>query len=563
MSIDFIQDGPVLKNTFRSDLSFQSFLNWKIQSQQKADIFQDLDGMGELARTEWLSLAKQAEAEPPRLRQYDPWGTRIDQLELSPAWSKLSDIAALEGIVSTAYDRTLGPIARMFQMAKLYMYHPSSAFFSCPLAMTDGAARVLELYGLKNPELKKAFTHLTSRDPEKFWTSGQWMTEKTGGSDVSQTSTVVKNENGVDRLYGIKWFSSSTASQMALALARKEGAAEGSKGLTLYYVETHRKSADKIEKNFFDKTLNSSKNHNFLNNIKILRLKDKLGTKALPTAELELCGTPAIQIGEEAKGVRTVATMLNITRLYNSVCSVAHEARMIQLLTSYSEKRMAFGKKIIDQVLHRETLAKLYAKHMADVILTFSVIELLGKEECGTATEKEKQLLRLMTPIVKLMTAQNAMQVAADVLEAFGGVGYIEDLGIASFFRDARVFSIWEGTTNVLSLDVLRVLSSEGSFMTWVEEVKPSLEKEETEWVDACLKLFKSEDKDLIQSQARSIAFGIGTLWISSMWKKGAQAGFLSKALFSLWSESKSQNLVFFKDNRQQHDEIFKELKLF
>lgn len=537
MSVDFIQDGPVLKNTFTADLAIQSFLKWKISSPSAKDIFQDLQGMGELASGGWLELARYAEANPPRVNHFDPWGQRIDLLELSPAWHRLSDIAALEGIVATAYDRTLGPTARLYQMAKLYLYHPSSAFFSCPLAMTDGAARVLELYGLQNPELKKAFINLTSRDPQKFWTSGQWMTEKTGGSDVSGTSTVVKNEGGVDRLYGIKWFSSSTASPMALALARKENAPQGSKGLTLYLVPTYKAPG-------------------VLNKIEILRLKDKLGTRALPTAELKLDGSEAIQVGEEGKGVRTVATMLNITRLYNSVCAVSHEVRMIQLLVSYSEKRQAFGKKIKDHVLHRETLAKLCAQHMADVILTFSVIEFLGKDECGVATEKEKMLLRLMTPIVKLMTAQSAMKIAGEVLEGFGGVGYIEDLGIASYFRDARVFSIWEGTTNVLSLDVLRVLSAEESFSVWLDEVKPSLTQSDLEWVDSWVKVLKSKDADLIQSEARNLAFGLGTLWIQSVWKNGVKAGALSEMALGLWSEIKSQNLVLPKDNRQVHDEI-------
>lgn len=540
MSEDFVQEGPVLTNTFAVDRSFQSFLKWKINSPSSNDIFHDLHGMGALAAGEWMRLAKQAEAELPRVRQFDAWGKRIDQLELSPAWSCLQNIAALDGIVATAYDRTFGPVARLYQMAKLYLYHPSSAFFSCPLAMTDGAARVLELYAPKSNQqttLKKAFANLISRDPERFWTSGQWMTEKTGGSDVSLTSTIVKNENGEDRLYGIKWFSSSTASPMALALARREDAPAGSKGLSLYYVETHDEN-------------------NRLNNIEILRLKDKLGTKALPTAELHLHGAKAIQVGEEFKGVRTVSTMLNITRLYNAVCSVAHQARMIQLLVSYSDKRRAFSKKIKEQPLHRKTLAELCAKHMADVILTFSVVELLGKEECGVATEKEKMLLRLMTPIVKLATAQNAMQIAADVLEGFGGVGYIEDLGIASYFRDARVFGIWEGTTNVLSLDVLRVLASEESFTVWFEEVKSSLNARDLDWIEGHAKVLKSNDSELIQSNARALAIGMAGLWINSVWKKGVDAKALSSSLYGLWSEQKSQNLVVASDDRQVHGEI-------
>src|SRR5690606_4112745 len=225
---------------------------------------------------------------------YDPWGKRIDEIKVSDSWNQLHEIAAEEGIVAAGYERTQGEFSRLYQFAKLYLYHPSSAIYSCPLAMTDGAARLLELYGTEDMK-ERAYKFLTSRDPQTFWTSGQWMTERTGGSDVSGTSTIAKKEGDQYKLYGVKWFTSATTSQMAMTLAR----IEGDEKLSLFYLELRDKSGE-------------------LQNIQINRLKDKLGTKALPTAELTLSGTPATLVGEAGKGIKTISTLFNITRLYNA-----------------------------------------------------------------------------------------------------------------------------------------------------------------------------------------------------------------------------------------------------
>ncbi len=483
--MEFHQVGPSITNTFESDSLLRSTLRRVLPIDVFAKIETHLKHVGELAVTDWLRWSREAETNKPRLLQFDAYGRRKDEIVMSDGWRHLEAAAATEGIVASGYSREFGEFSRVYQAALLYLFHPSSAFVSCPLAMTDGAARAIELYGddaLKNT----AFTHLTSRDPSKFWTSGQWMTEKTGGSDVSGTSTVARRNGEAWSLSGVKWFTSATTSQMAMLLARPEGAEEGSRGLSLFYTE-----------------LRDAKGS--LNNIEILRLKEKLGTDALPTAELRLNGLPARLVGGEGHGVRKISSLFNITRVYNSVCSIGHLRRALDLAQSYSRVRVAFGKPIIEHPLHKQTLDVVESSFRRAFELTFRVAHLLGRDETGTATERERLLLRALTPISKLYSARVCMAGVSEVVEAFGGVGYIEDSGIPRLLRDAQVFSIWEGTTNVLALDFLRALDKEETrreFIAAVEE-KFSISVLGEAWSKA--KAILAAPKD--EAQARHLSF--------------------------------------------------------
>lgn len=500
MATDFFQNGPELTNTFESDLWLRMWLEDRVPKKYLSLIEKDLKPFGARCATEIRNLGFKAENHPPQLKQFDPWGKRIDEIEVSGAWRALHKISAEEGLVSIGYERKLDEWSRLYQFSKLYLFHPSSAFYSCPLAMTDGAARVLELTKVKLPE--DPFKHLTSREKEQFWTSGQWMTEKTGGSDVSGTSTVAKKVKDHYELSGVKWFSSATTSEMALALARIEGAPEGSKGLSLFYVPMRNKQGG-------------------LNNIEILRLKNKMGTKALPTAELELKGAMAYLISEPGQGVKAVSTMLNITRLYNSICSISHVARGLQLIESYSKERKAFGKKIEEHPLHIETFDEVRAEWSIGFALTMYVCELLGRDETSKASEDEKLLLRLLTPIIKLLTAKRAVAHTSEVVEGFGGAGYIEDTEVPVLFRDAQVFSIWEGTTNVLSLDVLRVLSKPEVFKSYVLIIEEKLQQFNNKDYKALVMLRLEIISKLVQTirtegreeWARKLAFQMGDLF--------------------------------------------------
>jgi hypothetical protein len=201
-----------------------------------------------------------------------------------------------------------------------------------------------------------------------------------------------------------------------------------------------------------------------LQNIRIDRLKDKLGTRKLPTAELTLDGAVAHLVGGERHGVRLIAPVLNQTRVWNSFAALSYFRKGLMLLRDYARRRSIGGKPLADLPLHQDTLAGLQAEFEAGLHLALHVAELMGKQEHGLLDDRHRILLRLLIPIVKLMTAKQAVAGLSEIVEGFGGAGYVEDTGIPGLLRDAQVFSIWEGTTDVLSIDTLKVLGAEGAW---------------------------------------------------------------------------------------------------
>nr|XP_043881155.1 acyl-CoA dehydrogenase family member 11-like [Solea senegalensis] len=439
----FFQERPVLRNPFLEDALLRGYLKRHLPHEAARS---DLCAFGERVANEVDTWGRECEMTPPQLIQFDPWGQRIDHIVTSPAWKRMKDLSAEEGLVAIGYERSFGEWSRVYQMSKLYIFSPSSGLYTCPLAMTDGAAKVIQSIGVTSP-VDEAYSRLTTREPEWFWTSGQWMTERQGGSDVaSGTETVaVPQSDGTYTLHGFKWFTSATDADMTLTLARVlDGAGatiSGSRGLSLFYAEVSRDESGQLR------------------GIEVQRLKDKLGTRQMPTAELLLDGLPAHRLSEEGRGVASIANMLTITRIHNSISAVAAMRRVVQLSRDYATRRSAFGKVLKDHPLHMQTLARMEVETRGAFLLVMDVCRLLGREESGIATQLDTYLLRLLTPVVKLYTGKQAVAVVSEGLESFGGQGYIEDTGLPGLLRDAQVLSIWEGTTNILSLDVLRCVA--------------------------------------------------------------------------------------------------------
>ncbi|KAJ3305367.1 hypothetical protein HDV03_001660 [Kappamyces sp. JEL0829] len=424
---EFIQPAPVLADPLQDNLLEGVFRFYGIYGHELIDFSL------RVVSKELLAHAQEAERNQPTVDHYDTFGKRVDNLHTSSGWKFMKRFAAENALVAGPYVDLGNPKARLLQFAKIMLWVPHSALFTCPLAMTDGAAKVLS----QLPQHQECYHALTSKDPESFATSGQWMTERPGGSDLSNSETIANQVHGPDYLLdGFKWFSSATDADMSLALARTVS------GLSLFLVDLKKAGPT----------------------IQIVRLKKKHGTHPLPTAELRLSQAPGVLIGQEGKGVKNISPLLNITRIHNSVASLGYFSRAYQVLAAYSAVRMVGTKRLIELPLHQRTLARLQLTRLGLTHLTFFAIYLLGKEEARQASPTEVLLLRAITPLTKAYVAKLSYEATQECCEGLGGMGYIENeniqLNVSRMLRDSLVLTIWEGTSNVLAHDFWRVLKS-------------------------------------------------------------------------------------------------------
>ncbi|OJJ69557.1 hypothetical protein ASPBRDRAFT_45891 [Aspergillus brasiliensis CBS 101740] len=439
-----------------------------------------------------LQHSVDAETNPPVLRPLTTFGeeNRVDPLWTSTGWKALKAIGQEEGLVSVAYEtENTTWNRRVHQFALNHVWSGSAAMTGCPASMTDGAAKLLAAH-LGDPDgdqpgrgevLREAYRRLISRDPNVAWTSGQWMTERKGGSDVRGTETIARRLTdeellqeasqrdahgmplGPWRIDGFKWFSSATDSEMTVMLAQT------TKGLSLFYAPVRRRASRSA----------SSPNETELNGIRIQRLKNKVGTKQLPTAELELKGVRGWLIGEEGRGVKEVATILNITRLYTAAGSVAGWGRGLAICRAYTRARKVQGSLLADIPQHVRWMAVETVKYSAAMHWAFFGIALQGSVEqdwdlmvrntkAAAIIPRDRKhaaaLLRLITPALKAQASVGSVQGLRECMEGLGGVGYCENnedggiLNVARILRDTLVNPIWEGTVSVMAEDVVRVI---------------------------------------------------------------------------------------------------------
>ena len=457
--------------------------------------------VGRAAAAELQTWGDACERQPAVLCQFDGWGNRVDEVVYPDAWRQLAAAAARSGLVGLPYEtETIGRAdARSVQAALCYLFAPSTATYLCPVAMTDGAARLLTDAG-GSRQSHEVLEHLISRDPSQAWTSGQWMTERQGGSDVGQNAVVAKRDGDRWRLFGQNFFCSNIGCEVALALARPEGAPAGTRGLALFMVPRDGPDGRR-------------------NSYRIDRLKDKLGTRAMATGEVTLEGAEAELVGDADRGFAQMTAMLNITRLHNAITAAATMRRSLMLATGYAAQRVAFGRRLEQHPLHAQVLAEMAAEADGALYLTMRMAELLGRIEVGTAGPGEVTLFRVGIALAKLYTAKQALAVASEAIECFGGQGYMEDTGLPRLLRDAQVLPIWEGTTSVLALDVLRVLRKGDA----LDAVGAELARLDAPDRDDALDLARKsrvEEPDRGEAMARRLAFSLAQSWTGGLLRK-------------------------------------------
>ena len=470
----------------------------------------------------------------PELHTYDRFG-EVQNFVRYPAEQFENERAVYEaGIVADAFEAPPGrdepmPISHYLGMLHLLSYAEGGGF-GCPVAMTAGTALVLETFD--DGALEPYYDALVSREHDDMIEGAMFLTEEQGGSDVGATETTASydEKSGCWRLSGEKWFCSNIDAEGTLALARTEGAPEGTAGLSMFLVPHADPTANLANDHDADPAasaddttsdtagswdggvLTKGARADFdgappseaLNDQLYRRLKDKLGTIAVPTGEVEFDDTAALLVGEEEEGFKQMAEMLNLERLSNAAAACGVMGRSLLESKIRAANREAFGQPIDEYPLMREDLVDMAVDYEAATAFTQEAGRLLSEREraerAADSADHEYRLLRLLTPIAKLRTARMAIDTASYAMEIQGGNGYVNDFVTNRLLRDAQVLPIWEGTENVLSLDVLRALDREEAHEPFFEVMQQRLDGIEHEELADAAATVESEYYELVEA---------------------------------------------------------------
>jgi acyl-CoA dehydrogenase len=433
-------------NAFTGDPEFARLLAIYLEPELREHLAPTFQEMGELVGDELESLALEADRHPPVLQLRTRHGADLQRIDKHPAYRRLEHYAYSHfGLAAMSHrGGVLGwpePLPPIVKYGLTYLFVQAEFGLCCPLSMTDSLTRTLRKFG--EPALVERFIdRLTSQDPEVQHQGAMFMTEQDAGSDVGAISTEARYEDGVWRLYGDKWFCSNPDAGLAMVLARPEGGEAGTRGLTLFLLPRHLEDGS-------------------LNHYRILRLKDKLGTRSMASGEIVMEGAEAYVVGEPGKGFKHMTDMINMSRLSNGVRSAGLMRRSLNEALFIARHRQAFGRRLIEMPLMQRQLIKMMVTAEQGRSLVFHTADCLRRADAGDA--EAAKLLRILTPLIKFRTTRDARKVAGDGMEVRGGCGYIEEWSDARVLRDAHLGSIWEGTSNIVALDVFRAIRREGT----------------------------------------------------------------------------------------------------
>jgi acyl-CoA dehydrogenase len=426
-------------NFYRADPALTDLLRIHLPDALFRHIEPHLDRLGALAGGHLDECARLADRHVPVLHQRDRFGRDAQWIEYHPAYRELERAAFGEfGIHAMSVRKgILGWPDKYPVVAKhafTFLFNQAEFGLGCPINVTDGCAKLLSNFG--SEALKARYLDgLTQTDMSKLTQGGQFMTEKEGGSDVGKLTTTAVQEGDHWRLFGEKWFCSNADAEVVMLLARPQGAEAGTRGVGLFLMP--RRLED------------GSSNH-----YRIVRLKDKLGTRSMASGEIKLEGAVAYAVGKLDRGFVQMAEMVNSSRLSNGVKSTALMRRAHHDAMTVAQNRVVFGSRIVDLPLARRQLMKIMLATEQALSMSFITADALDRAEAGS--QDAAALLRILTPTLKFRATRDARKVCGDALEMRGGIGYIEEFATARLLRDAHLGSIWEGTGNIVALDALK-----------------------------------------------------------------------------------------------------------
>ncbi|HEV7603227.1 MAG TPA: acyl-CoA dehydrogenase family protein [Bradyrhizobium sp.] len=426
-------------NFYRADPALADLLRIHLSDDLFRHIEPHLDRLGGLAGGHLDECARLADRHIPVLHQRDRFGRDAQWIEYHPAYRELETAAFGEfGIHAMSLRKgILGwpqPYPVVAKHAFTFLFNQAEFGLGCPINVTDGCAKLLSNFGDAALQAKY-LDGLTQTDMEKLTQGGQFMTEKEGGSDVGKLTTMAVQEGDHWRLTGEKWFCSNADAKVVMLLARPHGGEGGTRGVGLFLMPRFLNDG--------------SPNH-----YRIVRLKDKLGTRSMASGEIKLEGAIAYAVGRLDRGFVQMAEMVNSSRLSNGVKSTALMRRAHHDAIAVARGRVVFGQRIVDLPLARRQLMKIMLATEQALSLSFITADALDRAEAGS--QDAAALLRILTPTLKFRATRDARKVCGDALEMRGGIGYIEEFVNPRLLRDAHLGSIWEGTGNIVALDALK-----------------------------------------------------------------------------------------------------------
>ncbi|SOH94373.1 Acyl-CoA dehydrogenase [Monaibacterium marinum] len=445
-------------NAFLADPTFAGLLSLYLPTALQGVVMPKLMQMGELVGDRLEELALAADKNTPTLSLRNRAGAPDERVVKHPSYQALEQVAFGDfGLAAMSHRAGVfgvdAPLAPMAKYALVYLFVQAEFGLCCPLSMTDSLTRTLRKFG--SPELIERYVdRLTSQDMDELFQGAMFMTEQVAGSDVGAIETVAEQDGDTWKLSGDKWFCSNPDAALAMVLARPQGGGDGTRGLSLFLLPRHLPDGRR-------------------NDYRIVRLKDKMGTRSMASGEIALEGAQAYLVGDPGQGFKQMTDMINMSRLANGVRSAGLMRHAVSEALFIARHRTAFGKTLADMPLMQRQLVKMLLPAEQGRSMVFHAAKVLQLADGGDA--QMAKVLRILTPLIKFRTCRDARKVAGDAMEVRGGCGYIEEFSDARVLRDAHLGSIWEGTSNIVALDVARASQRTGALAALADYLRQCL----------------------------------------------------------------------------------------
>ncbi|MGI9426612.1 MAG: acyl-CoA dehydrogenase family protein [Hyphomicrobiaceae bacterium] len=425
-------------NFFDCDPGLQHGIAAYLPDDLRAVVEPQMRELGRLSGTRLDELARIADRHPPVLHPRDAAGRDVERIEYHPAYREMEKIAYgaysihrmshVSGVFG--WPEPMPPLVKyIFQ----YLFVQGEFGLMCPISMTDTGITLLRNTTSRDVA-DKYLPRMLSDDTEQLWRGAQFLTEQGAGSDVGNIEVMARPDGDHWSIFGDKWFCSNTDAEVILLVGRTEGAQSGSQGLSLFLVPRELDDGSR-------------------NTYRIVRLKDKLGTKSMASGEVSLNGAVGYLIGDEGAGLRQIMKTVSLSRLSHGVRAAAMMRRCLNESLQVARNRRQFGTRIVEFPLLRRQLMKIML--LTEQALSVFLFTGHTMAAANAGDDEAEKLLRILTPLLKFRACRDNVPVATGAMEIRGGNGYIEDWVNARLIRDAQVGLLWEGTSNINALDVI------------------------------------------------------------------------------------------------------------